>query len=277
MDYGILRAQATQLREMHHGPSILILPNAWDAASARVLERAGARAIATTSSGVSHALGYPDEEHLSREMMVAAVERIARAVSCPVSADMEAGYGDTIEAVQETIRTVIAAGAVGINIEDSRHRPERRLAEIAEQVELIQAIRQVADSLGVPLVINARTDVYLSDTVPEERRLDEAVRRANAYHAAGADCLFPIGASDGAAIGELARGISGPINILASARTPTIPELERLGVRRVTFGGGTLRAVLGHLDRIAHELLDEGSMVGLERDALPSAAFRNLF
>lgn len=277
MEFPFAHAQATKLREMHRESTLLVLPNVWDAASARVLQQAGARAVATTSSGVAIALGYPDGERLSRDLLVATVDRIARAVTCPVSVDLEAGYGDTIEAVLETIQAVVAAGAAGINIEDSRHRPAPRLAEIAEQVELIQAIRQHADALGVPLVINARTDVYLSDAIPPERRLEEAVRRANAYHAAGADCLYPILASDAATIAELVRGITGPINVLASARTPTIPELARLGVRRVTFGGGLLRAVLGSLDRIAHELLDAGSMLGLERDALSSAAFNDLF
>lgn len=270
-------AKALAFQQMHLGSNILVLPNAWDAASARVLEQAGFPAIATTSSGVAAALGFPDGEWMSRDMMIAAVARIAQAVTCPVSADMEAGYGDSIAAVLDTVEAVIGAGAVGINLEDSRRLPTRHLVDVAAQVELIQAVRDLANKQGVSLVINARTDLYLLEADSPEARFAETVRRANAYRDAGADCLFVIGVSDAPTIAALARDIHGPINILAGPKSPPIPELARLGVARVTFGGGMMRAALGQLRLVAREVIDQGTYTGLSGEALPSADFQHLF
>jgi 2-methylisocitrate lyase-like PEP mutase family enzyme len=270
-------AKAVAFQQMHQGSNILVLPNAWDAASARVMEQTGFPAIATTSSGVAAALGFPDGEWMSRDMMIAAVARIAQAVTCPVSADMEAGYGDNIAAVLDTVEAVIGAGAVGINLEDSRRLPTRHLVDVAAQVELIQAVRDLANKQGVSLVINARTDLYLMGTDSPEARFAETVRRANAYHDAGADCLFVIGVSDAPTIAALARDIHGPINILAGPKSPPIAELARLGVARVTFGGGMMRAALGQLRLVAREVMDQGTYTGLSGEALPSADFQHLF
>src|SRR5438270_2858498 len=153
--------KAVQFRSLHSGSPILVLPNAWDAASARIFEQAGFPAIATTSSGIAASLGYADGQRISRDMMVEATERIVKAVSCPVSADIEAGYGDTIEEVLQTVRAIINAGAVGINIEDSTKEQEKALVDVSYQVELIKAIQELALSMDMPLVVNARTDVYL--------------------------------------------------------------------------------------------------------------------
>lgn len=273
------QAQATQLRQWHQQPPILVLPNAWDAASARIFERVGARAIATTSSGVAAACGYPDGEQMSRDEMVAAVGRIVAAVACPVTADIEAAYGDTLDAKLETIRRIVATGAVGINIEDSvdDESGAPRFVDISAQVALIQAIRTAATGWGVPLVINARTDSYLFGSADDATRFAETERRGNAYLAAGADCVYPIGLADATTIGKLTHAIAGPINILASPRTPTIPELARLGVARVTFGGGLTRVALGATQRAARELLREGTFTTLAQDALPGAEFSHLF
>lgn len=278
------QARAAQLRQWHHEPPILVLPNAWDAASARLFAQLGARAIATTSSGVAVALGYPDGERMSRDEMVAATARIVAAVGdhVPVTADIETGYGDTVAARLDTIRAVVKTGAVGINIEDSARHAEAGptsspLVDLAQQVALIQAIRAAASGWGIPLVINARTDLYLYTTDDETHRLAETVRRGNAYLEAGADCVFPIGASGATDIGNLARAIHGPINILAGPHTPTIPELAELGVARVSVGGGLTRVALGAARRAAQELLEHGTFTAMAQDALPSANFRRLF
>lgn len=274
------QGSATQFRQWHQQPPILVLPNAWDAASARVFEQIGFRAVATTSSGIAAAYGYPDGEHMSRDQMIEAVRRIVAAVACPVTADIEAGYGDTVEAKLDTIRQVVVAGAVGINIEDSAKggsgAPE--LVDVTAQAALIRAIRAATSSeWGVPLVINARVDVYLHGVGDADERLDETVRRATAYREAGADCVFPIGLSDGPTIGKLVHAVGCPLNILASSQTPTIAELAGMGVARVSFGGGLMRVALGAVRRIADELVQQGTFTGMAQDALPSPDFRRLF
>lgn len=272
--------RAEQLRQWHQQPLILVLPNAWDAASARVFEQAGCRAVATTSSGIAAAYGYPDGEYMSRDLMIEAVRRIVAAVACPVTADIEAGYGDTVDAKLDTIRQVVTAGAVGINIEDSTTSGSDapQLVDVAAQIALIQAIRAAATTeWGVPLVINARVDVYLHGAGDAADRFAEAVRRASAYREAGADCVFPIGLSDATTIAELVRAVDGPLNILASPQTPSIEELARLGVARVSFGGGLARIALGALRRATQEILEQGTFTNMAQDALPAPDFRRLF
>lgn len=268
--------RAVQFRHMHQGPHPLILPNAWDAASAAILEQAGFRAIATTSSGVAASLGFPDGQRISREMLVEVVARMTRIVDCPLSIDLESGYGDTLAEVLETVNEIIAAGAVGINIEDSTKHGGQSLVDISYQVALLKAIRELASSMDIPLVINARTDVYLLPTGDPASRFQEAVQRANAYREAGADCFFPIGLSDAQTIANLVQAINGPINILVSHATPSIPELARLGVARISFGSGLMRAALGYLRRVAHELLESGTYTHMTEMAISGADLRAL-
>jgi 2-methylisocitrate lyase-like PEP mutase family enzyme len=251
-----LAEKADRFRSLHHGPSILVLPNAWDVASARIFEEAGFGALATTSAGIAMSLGYPDGERISRAEMLAAVARIARAVAIPVTADMEAGYGPTPEDAAETARGVIEAGAIGLNLEDAR---EGGLVNVDLQVERIRAMRRAAEAAGVPLVINARTDVYLRAAGPPESRFAETVRRANAYRDAGADCLFVPLVGDAETIGKLAREIHGPLNILALPGVPAAGELQKLGVARVSMGSGVMRSTLTHTRRIAQQLKAEGA------------------
>jgi 2-methylisocitrate lyase-like PEP mutase family enzyme len=271
------KEKAALFRSLHTGSSILVLPNAWDAASAAIFEQAGFKAIATTSSGVAAALGYADGQHIGADLLIESTARIVRVVDCPVTVDIEAGYGEEIEEVLQTVKAVIEVGAVGINIEDSRKGENVSLVDSEFQVELIQAIRQLSATMGIPLVINARTDVFLLGKGNPASHLDEAIRRANIYRQAGADCLFPIGVSNAGLIARLAQEIHGSINILASPATPTIPELAELGVARVSFGGGLLRAVLGHLRVIAQELLEQGTYSSMSDAMLSSNEFRNLF
>ena len=250
-----------EFRALHHRKEILVLLNAWDAVSARVFEVAGAPALATTSSGVAASLGYPDGQKISREQMVGVVNLICRRVDIPVSADIEWGYGTTVGEVCDTVRAVIEAGAVGINIEDAMHDP-------SWLVERIAAIRAVAAACNVPLFINARTDVYLRGAGDTAARFTEAVRRLRAYEEAGADGLFVPGLGDPDTIGELLREIRLPLNILAGQGVPPAKELERLGVRRVSMGGGLQRAALTQARRVATEVLAKGVYDGFLGDTM---------
>ena len=262
--------KAEQFRALHRGPVPLVLPNVWDAASARVVEELGFPAIATTSAGFAFSLGYPDGQHVSRDEMLAAVGRIVASVQIPVSTDIEAGYGDTPEAVADTIRAVLAAGAIGVNLEDA-------MADVHLQEERIGAARDAASAAGIPLVLNARTDVYLRPAGDEKARFDDAVRRLNAYLAAGADCAFPIGARDPGLISALVGAIQGPVNVLAGPGAPSIGELQSLGVARVSFGSGLTRAAMGLTRRIAGELLRSGTYNSFPEDTIPSPEANRLF
>jgi 2-methylisocitrate lyase-like PEP mutase family enzyme len=277
MNSNLQKEKATQFRGFHQGPPLLVLPNIWDAASARIIEQAGFRAIATTSSGVAAALGYRDGQHMSREMMIDAVARITRVVECPVTVDIEAGYGNSIDEVVQTIKAVIMTGAVGINIEDSLKQQEKALVDIAYQVELINALRELATSMDVPFVINARVDVFLLAIGEPENRFEQTVQRANAYLQAGADCIYPIGILDRTMIAKLVKAINGPINILGGPPGPSLPDLAQLGVARVSLAGSLMRSVLGHLRAIAQELLESGTYTKMNSETLSSSEFRSLF
>jgi 2-methylisocitrate lyase-like PEP mutase family enzyme len=258
------RSQAKRFLEMHRGPRILVLPNVWDVASALIIEDAGFPAVATTSAGVAYTLGYPDGQKISREEMLSVVGRIARAVKVPVTADMEAGYGTRPEDAAFTARGVIQAGAVGLNLEDSTEDPNHPLVDLSLQLEKISAVREEADDAGVPIVINARTDVYLSQVGAPQARYDLAVRRAASFRDAGADCIFLPGLRDPQAIARFVAALKSPINILAGPGSPSVVELEKLGVARVSLGSGPMRATLGLLRRMAEELKTAGSYGALE-------------
>ncbi|MDE2573286.1 MAG: isocitrate lyase/phosphoenolpyruvate mutase family protein [bacterium] len=257
-DLETLRAKAQSFLALHTGSEPLILCNVWDAGSARVVEAAGFPALATTSSGVANALGYPDGEAISREEMADAVARIVAHVAVPVSADMEAGYGARPEDAAESARAALAAGAVGINLEDAAPARDAGLFPIDAATERIRAARAAADTAGVHLVINARTDVYLRGG-KGEAAFEEAVRRANAYRAAGADSLFVPGVAEAALIGRLAKAVQGPLNVLAGSATPPVSELKRLGVARISVGGAAARAALTAVRRAAEELRSSGT------------------
>ena len=256
---------------LHHGPKLLLLPNAWDAASARVFEEAGFAAIGTSSAGVAFALGAPDGERISRDEMLGAVRRIAAAVEIPVTADVEAGFGSSPEEVAETARAVIDAGAVGMNLEDGAEDKPGYLTEVNRQKEIIHAVGEAATATRVPFVLNARTDILLYGIGPAETRVARSIERLNAYREAGAACLFAPGAKDRETIGQLARGVSGPLNILATVGSPPVAELEELGVARVSLGSGPMRATLGFLARMARLMRDEGIFTPMT-DAAPTYA-----
>jgi 2-methylisocitrate lyase-like PEP mutase family enzyme len=259
MDLNTQRQKAEAFRRMHDRSRILVLVNVWDAMSARAVEEAGGRAIATSSATLSHSIGYADGECAPRGEFVAAIARIARAVDAPVTADIESGFGRTPAEVAETVAMVVEAGAVGVNLEDGA--PERRgeLYEVAQALERLHAAREAASRAGVQIVINARTDVFLLGVGPKEERLSHAARRANLYREAGADCLFIPGVRDAQTIRALAAQINGPINILAGPTSPPVRELERLGVARVSVGSWPGLAALTLARSVAHELLGPGT------------------
>ncbi len=232
--------------ELHRSEHPLVLPNAWDVASARIFEEAGFPAIATTSAGIANALGYADGERISRAEMLDMVARIAKAVRVPVTADMEAGYGDAAE----TAHGVIAAGAVGFNLEDKNDE--------TAQCAAIRRARQACVEHGIALVINARIDLHLHGA-EEPDSSAVAIQRLHAYAQAGADCLFAPGVQDEPTIEKLTRALDHPLNILATAGSPPIARLGELGVARVSVGSGPMRAVMGLTQRIARELRDSAS------------------
>jgi len=246
-----------------HDDGVLVLPNAWDAGSAVAIVRAGAAAVATSSAGVSWSLGRPDGHGVSGADMVEAVRRIAAAVEVPVTADVEGGYED----VAATVRGVVDAGAVGVNLEDSTSRTELRTA--AAQADLIRVARAAG---GAELWINARTDVYLSGIGEPGGRFDEVVSRGRVYADAGADSFFVPGLLDLEVLAALTAAVPLPVNVLAGPGAPGIAELGAVGVRRVSLGSAVSKAVFGLVQRAAREVLTEGTYGalagGLDYDAV---------
>ncbi|MFF0447967.1 isocitrate lyase/phosphoenolpyruvate mutase family protein [Streptomyces sp. NPDC004609] len=249
---------ARRFRSLHTPGSPLVLPNAWDTASALIIAEAGAAAVATTSAGVAWSLGAPDGDRVDRTEALAQVARIAVAVpDLPVSADIEGGFEEADGGVAGTVREVLAAGAVGINIEDGPRPP-------AEHARRVAVARETADAVGVPLFVNARIDVFLAGIGPEAGRLDETLKRAAACVAAGADGVFVPGVTDAGTVAALVRGIDAPLNVLTGPGAPATAEFARLGVARISAGSSLVRAVHGLVRDAARELLTEGTCVSLE-------------
>ncbi len=263
MDIAEQRKKAEAFRALHHGPDILLLANTSDAATSRVVVDVGYPAVATSSAGVAWAQGYPDGEIIPPEEMAAVVARIAQSVDVPVTADMEAGYGANPEAVAKTIRLTLGAGAVGLNLEDSDpHAGGHPLYDFDSSVERILAGRAAADEFGVPIVINARVDAFAGKALGSDEwnaALDEAARRGNAYLEAGADCAFVPFVRDAETITALVRDIDGPVNTLSGAPSPTVPELRKIGVRRVSVGGLLSLAAATLFRNAAEELRGPGT------------------
>ena len=259
--------KAKLLRDLHHGGQILVLPNAWDVASAVVFEQAGFPATATSSAGVAAVFGYPDGQHISADLMLDMVGRIIRAVSTPVTADLESGYSDPVQ----TALRLVELGGAGLNLEDAREEDPATLIDLATQVELIRTIRSKTN-----LVINARTDIYLAGVGDPATRFERTVERLNAYRDAGADSLFAPGVKDADLIGRLVRAVKGPLNILGVAGGPLISQLQQLGVARVSLGSGPARAALGVARRLAKELLEQGTYAAMIDGALTYAEVQRM-
>jgi 2-methylisocitrate lyase-like PEP mutase family enzyme len=251
---------AEQLRALHRGPEPLVLPNVWDAASARIVIEAGFPVVATTSSGVTASLGWPDGEQAPPDEVFAALGRIARAIaapdvpggsepapSVPLTVDIEAGYS---LAPARLVERLLEVGAVGCNLEDTDHAAGRVLRDAERQAGFLAAVRRAAEATRVNVVINARVDVFLGAPAGSPPPIEEAIRRGRLYLEAGADCIFPIGATDQGAIAALVDGIPGPTNQIANFRGgPGMGRLRELGVRRISFAGGLHRAAFDELRR----------------------------
>ncbi|MGW4981998.1 isocitrate lyase/PEP mutase family protein [Streptomyces mirabilis] len=258
---------ALAFRALHIPGRPLVLPNAWDTASARLVEEAGAAAVATTSAGLAWDLGTADGDRLDRDRALGAVARVAAAVRVPVSADIESGYAKDAAGVGETIRAVLAAGAVGVNIEDALYEGEGDdgegvgdggrgpLRPVAEQAERIAAARAAADAAGVPLFINARIDTVLRGA----GGVEETLERAAAFLAAGADGIFVPGAVDPGTVKSLVAGVEGPLNVLVGSGAPSVAELAALGVARISTGSSIAQAAHAVVRRAARELLSAGT------------------
>jgi 2-methylisocitrate lyase-like PEP mutase family enzyme len=262
--------RARAFHALHQGARILVLPNAWDAASARIFELAGAPAVATTSSGLAGSLGYPDGERIPCELVVGAVRRITATVDIPVSVDFERGYAESPAEVAANVQAVIDAGGIGINIEDGMQDPAVLVAKLG-------AVRTLPAARELGLFVNARTDVFLRGKGSPAEQLADAIRRLRAYEAAGADGLFAPGLADPEAIASVVRAVHRPLNVMAFAGVPPAKELERLGVARVSVGAGPMRATLALTRRIADELLGEGTYAGFLRDTLSHAEVNGMF
>lgn len=272
--------KANNLRMLHAGDDILVLPCAWDAASAKVFEAEGSKAIGTTSLGVAAALGYQDGQKIDFQDYLHILRGITRVVRVPVSADIEAGFASTPDAVAGNMKEVLRAGVVGINLEDVDHSRSggRLLDPVPFMQEKIRAVRAMSDAYGVKLFINARTDaIWLAAGNDFEAAFREAVDRGKAYGAAGADCIFIPGDLDLAAIARLVQAIPHPLNIVVKAKTPPVAELRKAGVKRVSMGSGPMRAAMGLTRKIAREILSKGTYDSCLEAAIPLDEVQRMF
>jgi 2-methylisocitrate lyase-like PEP mutase family enzyme len=265
-----------QFRRLHENPDAFLMPNAWDVGSACILAASGFQCLATTSAGIAFSLGQPDVEgRVSRSQMMERIHQLAAAVTLPVSADLEAGFGAAPEEVAETIRLAIQAGVVGGNIEDLSGDPHTPLFDLELAADRIRSAREAADRSGIPFTLTARTDCYLAN-VPSP--FAEAVRRANRFREMGADCLFIPGVKDAETIAALVREIDGPINVVMglTGSAFTVSQLNCLGVRRISIGGSLARSALGLVRRAAQEMREHGSFTFAEQQ-IPDAELCDFF
>jgi 2-methylisocitrate lyase-like PEP mutase family enzyme len=261
---------AAAFRALHHQSTPLRLPNAWDAGSARQIAGLGAAAIATTSAGVAWSLGYRDGNALPVAELAARVASIARVVAVPVSVDIEGGYADDPARVADTVSRLIDAGAAGINIEDGAGAPDALCGKI-------DAVRQMAARCGVPLYINARTDVYARALVPAGQRRAEVLARAQGYRDAGADGLFALGLVDTADMRAIADGSGLLLNVIVWPGLPPLEGLAAFGVRRVSVGSWLPQTLWRHNARMVSGFLHDGAMAALMDSAAPYAEVNAAF
>ncbi len=259
------KEKAATLLSLHTNGRLLILPNVWDPIGARILQAKGFPAVATASAAISASLGFKDGERIKRATLIEAVGRIARSVDVPVTADIEGGYASTASDLEDTIRAVIDAGVVGINIEDGLE-DGGALRSVDDQCARISAVREYAAREGVHLVINARIDsFYVSSAFANpDDATEDAVSRAASYAKAGADCVYPLGPADEKTVRVLRARITAPINILGSPTAAPLSVLESIGVNRVSFGPFVHRALLRKFADIADALVTKKDSSGIQ-------------
>jgi 2-methylisocitrate lyase-like PEP mutase family enzyme len=244
---------------LHKSDKMLLLPNIWDPIGARILQAKGFPAIATASAAISASLGYKDGEKIKYSTHIEIIRRIADGIDIPVTADIESGYAKDITTFKENINMLLDAGAVGINLEDSVGK-EGVLRSIEEQCERISAVRDAVEKRGVHLVINARTDCFLGkEQNVSSEIISEAIKRANEYISAGADCFYPVGILDLETVKILRKEIQSSINILGSAKSVPLKTLQEIGINRVSFGPFIFRSLLKKFSDIVDEIAVLGS------------------
>jgi len=259
----IQKEKAELFLKYHHDKEILVLLNSWDIGSSKLIEASGYKAIATTSMGIAAALGYPDVQVIKFSEMIQVITGIVNAVQAPVSVDIEAGYGNNLNEIIESVKKIIATGIVGVNIEDSIDLNPVLIDE-TEFCERISAIRALSDSLDFHLVINARTDSFYTSSGSTQEKLSESIKRGNKYREAGADCVFVQPVWEKETIATLVKEINAPINILANPGIgggipPSVSELQDLGVARLSLGSGLMKATLALIKKVANELSEKGT------------------
>ena len=260
---GIQKEKAELFLKYHKDKEILVLLNSWDIGSSKLIEACGYKAIATTSMGVSASLGYPDCQVIQLSEMIEVISGIVNGVQVPVTVDIEAGYGNNLDEIIDSVKKIIATGIVGINIEDSIDLNPILIDEI-EFCERISAIRALSDSLGFHLVINARTDSFFTSSGSPRENLNESIKRGNKYQEAGADCIFVQPVWEKETISTLVKEINAPINILANPKVgiglpPSVSELQDLGVARLSLGSCLMKATLALIKKAADELSKKGT------------------
>jgi 2-methylisocitrate lyase-like PEP mutase family enzyme len=259
-------AKSRILRELVRAPEILVMPGAYDVVSALLFEQMGFKAIQCTSGGIAAVLGYPDGEIMSRELFLDVTGKFAAAVSVPVNADAERGYGDE-QGVQDTVRALISAGVAGMNLEDgagAKPGGARGLVPVSEQLRKIASVMEVKRALGSEFFLNARVDAFHVMPDDPKKALAEAIQRGNAYAEAGGDCIFYLNLHSAEVVGTVAKEVKAPISILAGPQSPGVRELQDLGVARVSYGSAFLKAALGAVKRLAAEIQQKGSIAGLK-------------
>ena len=250
--------KSRRLRELVRAPEILVMPGAYDVLSALLFEQMGFKAIQGTSGGIAAALGYADGEVMSRDRFIEISGSFAGAVSVPFNADGERGYGDE-NGVRETVRALVLRGVAGMNLEDGAAKGKGGLVEISEQLRKIKAVMETKRELGSEFFLNARVDAFHVFPDDSTKALDEAIRRGNAYAEAGGDCIFYLFLHSAEIIGRIAKEVKAAISILAGPQSPSVSQLQDLGVARVSYGSGFLKAALTGTKQLAQEIFEKGT------------------
>jgi len=250
--------KSRRLRELVRAPEILVMPGAYDVLSALLFEQMGFKAIQGTSGGIAAALGYADGEVMSRDDFIEISGSFAGAVSVPFNADGERGYGDE-DGVRETVLALVARGVAGMNLEDGAAKGKGGLVELFEQLRKIKAVMECKRELGSEFFLNARVDAFHAFPDDPKKALDEAIRRGNAYAEAGGDCIFYLFLHSAEIIGRIAKEVKAPISILAGPQSPSVSQLQDLGVARVSYGSGFLKAAITGAKRLAQEIIEKGT------------------
>ncbi|WP_237446515.1 isocitrate lyase/PEP mutase family protein [Shimazuella alba] len=261
-------------RNLHS--DFFILPNAWDAISAKILEECGFKAIGTTSAGIAASSGYQDRK-IPFQTAIATIEQIIKAVDVPVTVDMEDGYGESIQEILQNVRQMILIGATGINLEDSTMDSKDPLYDISVQQKKIAAIKELCIKEGIPIFLNACTDLYWCNIGDPSLRIHKMIKRAKAYEKAGADGIFVPGISSIEEIQLLRSEVSCPINLLAAANTPSISKLKEIGIQRVSCGSAPFRATMTFLKNAGEQLLNHGNFLPITSDVLSYQEVDHLF